>query len=65
MKLSPVLLVVTWLALSAGLLWIAIDTGWMLAWLTFALISLMPTMTLMVIAQTPGLPVARLLHDRE
>jgi hypothetical protein len=45
------------------LLWIAIGTGWLVAWLAFALTSLMPTLILMVIAQTPGLPVARFMHD--
>jgi hypothetical protein len=55
----------TWVTLSGGLLWIAIGTGWVLAWLAFALTTLMPALMLMVIAQTPQRPAARLMHDQE
>jgi hypothetical protein len=62
---SAAIALILWAAFSGGLLWIAIGTGWVLAWLAFALTSLMPTLMLMVIAQTPGRTAARLLHDRE
>ena len=56
---------VLWFVLSAGLLWIAIGSGWVVAWLAFALTTLMPTMMLLVMAQTPERATARFLHDRE
>jgi hypothetical protein len=55
----------SWLVGSGSLLWIAIQTGWALAWLAFALTSLMPALMLMVLAQTPGPPAARFLHDEK
>jgi hypothetical protein len=55
----------SWLAGSSTLLWIATRTGWVIAWLAFVLISLMPALMLMVLAQTPGRSAARLLHDEE
>ena len=55
----------SWLAVSGSLLLIATRTDWMLAWLAFALTSLMPPLMLMVIAQTAERPAARLMHDRE
>jgi hypothetical protein len=55
----------SWIAVSGGLLWIAIRTGSVLAWLAFALASLMPALMLMVIAQMPDRTAARMLHDGE
>jgi hypothetical protein len=55
----------SWIGVSGSLLWIASRTGWMMAWLAFALTSLMPALMLMVIAQTAERPTARLMHDQE
>jgi hypothetical protein len=62
---SAAIALITWVALSGGLLWIAVSTRWVLAWLAFALTSLMPTLMLMVIGQTPERTAARIMHDRE
>jgi hypothetical protein len=53
-----------WMAVSGSLLWIATRTGWVVAWLAFALASLMPALMLMVMAQTVERPTARLMYDR-
>ena len=55
----------SWMAASGSLLWVATHTGWVLAWLAFALTSLMPALMLMVIAQTAEPTTARLMHDRD
>jgi hypothetical protein len=55
----------SWIAVSGSLLWIATRTGWAVAWLGFALATLMPALMLMVIAQTAQRPTARLMHDRD
>jgi hypothetical protein len=55
----------SWMAVSGSLLWIATRTGYAVAWLAFALATLMPALMLMVMAQTVERPTARLMHDPE
>lgn len=65
MRPSKTIALSMWVALSGALLWMALGTQWLLAWLAFALMSLLPTLMLMVIAHSPERTAARMMHDRE